>query len=109
MKAVPKELRASTPLYFFATAGLRLLPGNQAEELLEEVRSLMKKYPFNTKIVEIMKGEDEGSLQWLSINFLHGAVSLSQKNSVPAVPVAVVDLGGGSVQMAYRMEKDVVD
>ena len=81
-KAVPKELRANTPLYFFATAGLRLLPGHQAEDLLQEVRSLLRQYPFNTKVVEIMKGEDEGALQWLSINFLHGAISLSQKLQV---------------------------
>ncbi|KAJ8976174.1 hypothetical protein NQ317_002063 [Molorchus minor] len=42
-KEIPKEYWSSTPLILKATAGLRLLPAEQAEKLLDSVKELFKK------------------------------------------------------------------
>eukprot|EP00747_Dinoflagellata_sp_TGD_P186237 gnl/TRDRNA2_/TRDRNA2_43165_c0_seq1.p1 gnl/TRDRNA2_/TRDRNA2_43165_c0~~gnl/TRDRNA2_/TRDRNA2_43165_c0_seq1.p1 ORF type:complete len:518 (-),score=91.86 gnl/TRDRNA2_/TRDRNA2_43165_c0_seq1:157-1710(-) len=95
--AVPAEQRSVTPIALRATAGLRMLPGDQAEVLLQEARTLIHGYNFADAGVQVMDGADEGTFQWLAINFLFDA--LDPKNE----PVAVIDLGGGSVQMAYTV------
>lgn len=52
------------PLVLKATAGLRLLPKEQSDALLEEVRKLFKGYPFLVfdDSVGIMEGTDEGRI-----------------------------------------------
>lgn len=39
-------LQANTPISLKATAGLRLLPGDKAEKILEAVEALLKQQPF---------------------------------------------------------------
>lgn len=55
-----------------ATAGLRLLPGDESKKLLEAVSDLFKKSPFktNNNSVTIMDGVDEGIYSWFTVNFL---------------------------------------
>lgn len=71
-KEIPKEYWGKTPLIMKATAGLRLLPPEQAENLLNTVRELFKKSPFLTdeNSIEIMDGTDEGIFSWFTVNFL---------------------------------------
>lgn len=88
-----------------ATAGLRLLPGAQAEEILEAVRDLLRSsYPFRFSEgqVSIMDGIDEGAYAWLTLNYLLGKL-----NDPPEHMVATIDQGGGSVQMAYAMSESM--
>lgn len=40
------HLQASTPVSVKATAGLRLLPGSKADDILNEVTAHLKKLPF---------------------------------------------------------------
>ena len=51
--------QASTPLSLKATAGLRLLPGDKADKILEAVTSHLKKLPFSISegAVSVMGGE----------------------------------------------------
>jgi hypothetical protein len=51
-------LQAQTPLSLKATAGLRLLPGDKADKILEAVRALFKQQPFKLgdNAVSIMDG-----------------------------------------------------
>lgn len=73
-KEIPEEYWSKTPLILKATAGLRLLPQEKAENLLNSVRDLFKKAPFltNEDSVEIMDGTDEGIFSWFTVNFLLG-------------------------------------
>jgi len=101
MKTVPEAQRAETTVEVRATAGLRMLPGHEADELLEAVKRLLAEYPFacGADSVTIMEGAEEGAFQWLTMNYLLGNLGGGLDNTV-----ATVDLGGGSVQLAYAAE-----
>lgn len=73
-REIPEKYWSSTPLILRATAGLRLLPQEKAENLLNSVRDLFKKTPFltNDDSVAIMDGTDEGIFSWFTVNFLLG-------------------------------------
>ena len=101
LETVPAAQRASTTVEVRATAGLRMLPGSEADDLLEAVRRLLDEYPFafDKDSVSIMDGESEGAFQWLTMNYLLGNLAGGIEDTV-----ATVDLGGGSVQLAYAAE-----
>lgn len=71
---VPEDFRSSTPLVLKATAGLRMLPQNEADNLLKAVRDVLAKSGFLVKedAVEIMDGVDEGLYSWFTVNILMG-------------------------------------
>jgi len=102
MDTVPAHLHAGTSLIVGATAGLRLLPGGQADAILDAVRAMLKaEFPFAVDPaagVTILDGADEGAFAWLTLNYLLGHLGKD-----PASTVAAIDLGGGSVQHAYAL------
>lgn len=71
-KEIPKEYWAKTPLILKATAGLRMLPQEQADNILNALKELFIKTPFLTdeNSIEIMDGTDEGIFSWFTVNFL---------------------------------------
>ena len=99
-EAVPAELRAGTNLELRATAGLRLLPGAQADDILEAVRGRFAASPFHSSRddVSILDGSDEGAYMWLTMNYLLGNLEKGYAGTVGSI-----DLGGGSVQQAYAL------
>lgn len=103
LRVVPTDQHATTPLRLGATAGLRLLPGNEAENLLQEVRTLLgnSAFLFQPDWVNIIDGTQEGSYQWVTTNYLRGKLGRKFDETV-----AIVDLGGGSVQMAYAISDE---
>eukprot|EP00899_Mesostigma_viride_P008765 jgi/Mesvir1/17890/Mv12961-RA.2 len=98
---VPHTHHKSTPIALKATAGLRLLRPEQAEGLLEAVRTLFAEYPFHLKpdAVSILDGTDEGAFGWVSVNYLLGRLSSGEL----AKTVGLMDLGGGSVQIVHAI------
>uniref|UniRef100_A0A8C8SKZ7 nucleoside diphosphate phosphatase n=1 Tax=Pelusios castaneus TaxID=367368 RepID=A0A8C8SKZ7_9SAUR len=95
---VPMELWKFTPLVLKATAGLRLLPGEKAQRLLDKVKDIFQASPFLVRddCVSIMNGTDEGISAWITINFLTGTLNAPRKRSV-----GMLDLGGGSTQVTF--------
>ncbi|KAG5899973.1 hypothetical protein JTB14_034543 [Gonioctena quinquepunctata] len=98
---IPKEYWSKTPLILKATAGLRMLPSDQAEKLLESVEDVFRKSPFtiHENSIEIMDGANEGIFSWFTVNFL-----LERLNGDPSSTVAALDLGGGSTQVTFAAQ-----
>ncbi|XP_037349575.1 ectonucleoside triphosphate diphosphohydrolase 6 isoform X3 [Talpa occidentalis] len=95
---IPFDFWKDTPLVLKATAGLRLLPGEKAQKLLQKVKEVFKASPFlvGDDCVSIMNGTDEGVSAWITINFLTGSLKTPGRNSV-----GMLDLGGGSTQITF--------
>ncbi|XP_013365653.1 PREDICTED: ectonucleoside triphosphate diphosphohydrolase 6-like isoform X2 [Chinchilla lanigera] len=95
---IPFDLWKATPLVLKATAGLRLLPGEKAQKLLQKVKEVFKASPFlvGDDCVSIMNGTDEGVSAWITVNFLTGSLRGPGRSSV-----GMLDLGGGSTQITF--------
>ncbi|CAL9751855.1 unnamed protein product [Musa acuminata subsp. burmannicoides] len=101
---IPAELRRTTPVRVGATAGLRALGAVTAEQILQAVRDLLRQkssLKFQSDWVTVLDGTQEGAFQWVTINYLLGKLGKSYWDTV-----GVVDLGGGSVQMAYAISEN---
>eukprot|EP00158_Paraphelidium_tribonemae_P002850 Partr_v1_DN25725_c0_g1_i1_m74895 putative Ectonucleoside triphosphate diphosphohydrolase len=93
LEAVPRHLHSSTPIMLAATAGLRLLPGHQAEDIMRAVyEHLSRAYPFKLldgqNSVYIMDGTDEAIYAWMTVNYLLSRFGQSHKN----ITAGVLDL-----------------
>ena len=74
-KHIPEKYHKETQLYILATAGMRLLPKNQQDPILSNLReSVTAEYPFifPEENLEIISGRQEGVYQWLAINYVLG-------------------------------------
>jgi Golgi nucleoside diphosphatase len=76
---VPAASRPVTPIHLLATAGLRLLPKQQSEEVLDTVRGVLGKSGFLFKLewARILPGELEGLYAWAAFNFASGTLQVS--------------------------------
>ncbi|NXY88880.1 ENTP6 diphosphohydrolase, partial [Alcedo cyanopectus] len=98
-KEVPMELWKFTPLVLKATAGLRLLPGEKAQKLLDKVKEIFQASPFFVRdnCVSIMNGTDEVPTMAFSVlSHVAGSLDDPQRRSV-----GMLDLGGGSTQITF--------
>ncbi|KAE9596900.1 hypothetical protein Lal_00007630 [Lupinus albus] len=98
---VPQDLQQKTPVKLGATAGLRLLKGDASERILEEVKDMLgnrSALNLQPNAVAIIGGTQEGSYLWVTANYLTGKLGLKFTKTV-----GIIDLGGGSVQMAYAV------
>lgn len=55
---IPEARWHTTPLALYATAGLRLLPGNVSDSILAQTRAVLRASPFSvcTQCVRILDG-----------------------------------------------------
>ncbi|XP_043503174.1 ectonucleoside triphosphate diphosphohydrolase 5 isoform X1 [Polistes fuscatus] len=100
---IPQSEWVNTPLSMKATAGLRLLPGHKANNILEECSKLFESSGFKVSknAISIMDGASEGIFSWFTVNFLLDKLnSHSSENTV-----AALDLGGGSTQVTFAPNK----
>ena len=88
------------PLYFYATAGMRLQPPPKQQLYYQ---ALQQWFASQTqwKLMEsrTITGREEGVLGWLAINYKLGAFGVAGK------PLAgVIDIGGASVQITFPVQ-----
>ncbi|CAI5453288.1 unnamed protein product [Caenorhabditis angaria] len=108
-KEVPHYMWEKTPITLRATAGLRLLPGHLADDILEQVESAIFNSGFFaafSEAVSVMSGSDEGVFSWFTLNILLETLFTNEPSSAPNKPlahrsVAAFDLGGGSTQLTF--------
>ncbi|XP_020481788.1 ectonucleoside triphosphate diphosphohydrolase 6 isoform X1 [Labrus bergylta] len=101
--SVPSSVWNVTPVVLKATAGLRLLPGEKAKHLLDQVQAVFLKSPFLSRddCVSIMDGTDEGISAWITVNFLTGDL-----HGADSPTVGMLDLGGGSTQITFSPQDE---
>ena len=108
-KTIPVDKQASTPIFLFATAGMRLVPEDQADAILNEVRKLFnnkEKCPFmfhDDNDARIITGKTEGIYAWVTVNFLVGAYRSK------GLTYGSLDLGGASHQNAWKFNSSHPD
>lgn len=88
-----------TPIYIYATAGLRSLSPHAQAALLHVTKETFKSRGFVHVQTKVISGQQEAKYDWLGIN---GAQLMSN----PSAPtVGVIDMGGGSVELAFKLQQ----
>jgi len=96
---VPAARVASTPIYLRATAGMRLLPVPEQEQIIAAVRRALAASGFRfdkDDWAKVISGEDEGIYGWVTTSYLTGALFGASGGDVGAL-----DMGGASLQITF--------
>ncbi|GEQ67823.1 hypothetical protein JCM33374_g1489 [Metschnikowia sp. JCM 33374] len=106
---VPKSQHHRTPIFIHATAGMRLLPPNEQEPILENVCQYLRTnsdffMPDCKSHVNIIDGNIEGLYGWLSINYLVGSFDRpdEHQHGKNHTTYGLLDMGGASTQVVFQ-------
>ncbi len=85
------------PVYFYATAGMRLLPAERQEQYYLKIKHWFESHPqWPLQDARTISGMEEGVYGWLGINYqLH---TLQDERSAL---VGLLEVGGASTQIAF--------
>ena len=103
-KKIDKDDREDTKIYFYATGGMRLLPEDQQEKILSDLKDELEKetkFIVKKKNLKVISGNDEGRFLWLSLNQL--LTNFEGSDSVGAL-----DYGGASAQIAFETKNPIL-
>uniref|UniRef100_A0A7S0ZIS6 Uncharacterized protein n=1 Tax=Timspurckia oligopyrenoides TaxID=708627 RepID=A0A7S0ZIS6_9RHOD len=93
-----------TPIFLRATAGLRLLSDRHSEKILTAAFKCLRKTGYLTKRkwVSILDGTLEAVFNWITVNYVFHSISSRDPIEVRMQKsVGALDLGGGSLQLAF--------
>lgn len=98
---VPAAQRAATPIYLQATAGLRVIPSEKAEAILENVRDELQTwgFRFERSWAKIISGREEGINGFIASNYLLGV--LNKPDVDEKQTYGVLEMGGASLQLTF--------
>ncbi|KAJ3105091.1 Golgi apyrase [Phlyctochytrium planicorne] len=113
--AVPKAKIPSTPLYLFATAGMRLISESAQGSILINACESTQQYGFSlvrgcNSHFRVISGRLEGIFGWLTVNYLKGG--FGKQESAPPTDMATfgfLDMGGASTQIAFEPDKKAME
>lgn len=90
------------PVYFYATAGMRLLSKPQQQLIYGIIHQWFSdQSEWALLDAKTITGREEGVFGWLSVNYQLGAFENAKKPLV-----GVMDMGGASVQITFPVDKD---
>lgn len=93
------------PVYFYATAGMRLVPPNKQKSYYQELSQwFSQQSKWQLIDAKTITGNDEGFYDWLSVNYHLGAFKTPQTKAV-----GVMDMGGASVQIVFPTQPNATD
>lgn len=101
IRNVPVGLHSQTPIYFMATAGLRVLRGHVTLSIIQQLSAFLEEpannpFYFRPGHVQVLSGEEEAVFAWVAVNYLRGFFHKKQNSSV-----GVLEMGGGSTQIVF--------
>lgn len=115
---IPPSKHKETPLFILATAGMRLLPEQTQNAILDDLRKdIPKNYSFilSANHIQVISGKDEGIYSWIAINYLMGKfdhsfsngpialIDLGNKFTTRTRTIGMLEMGGASLQVAYEI------
>ncbi|XP_014637858.1 PREDICTED: ectonucleoside triphosphate diphosphohydrolase 8 isoform X2 [Ceratotherium simum simum] len=104
---IPEAQHQETPMFLGATAGMRLLSqknSSQARDIFVAVTRVLSQSPVDFRGAELLAGQDEGALGWITINYVLGMLySFSGEWIRPpeGTLVGALDMGGASTQLTF--------
>lgn len=105
---IPKDKQRDTPIFVQATAGMRMLPPDRRQKVLDNVVSSLRKHTkfrVGPQDVQVIDGETEGLYGWLALNYLEKRLDTGKQSTF-----GFMDMGGASTQIAFvpssRSEQD---
>lgn len=94
----------AVPISILGTAGMRFLPANEQKQLYDSLKQAIQsryKNAFVPNELHTITGKMEGIYGWLAINYL--AKNFQDHHQ----PFGVIDIGGGSVEIAFATDKSI--
>jgi hypothetical protein len=89
------------PVYFYATAGMRLLPQVKQKSYYQKAQNWFNQQTTWQLIeAKTISGNDEAIYDWLAVNYHLGKLKFPDVD-----PVGVMDIGGASVQIAFPIHQ----
>lgn len=85
-----------TPVYVFATAGMRLVPEEKRASVFADIREAIEGVGLKARELRVISGEEEAAFAWLTVNRLRGTLDAGAETT------GVMDLGGASTQIAFE-------
>jgi len=105
---IPNSEHANTPIFLLATAGMRLLPDDQRNSLLESICSYARQstsfqLPDCDLHIQVIPGETEGLYGWIAGNYLLGGFDNPKEHDHGKGhhTYGFLDMGGASAQIAF--------
>lgn len=97
---------SQTPLYLYATAGMRFIPQAQQTAIYNNIQATLKEYKFKNTVTLTISGQQEGMFSWLTANYLlkelANTVEPEEMASNSPLSKGVMDLGGASTQITWQ-------
>ena len=108
LKYIPADHLSSTPVFLLATAGMRLLPAHQQEQILKNICTYFQK---ETDFLvsdchsqfRVIPGTTEGLYGWIAANYLLGGFDSPEQHAHGKGhhTYGFLDMGGASAQIAF--------
>jgi Golgi nucleoside diphosphatase len=113
-----EEIMGEFPIFFRATAGMRILEKNDRNRVLSSVRRLFSDntfcpFHFENEFARVLSGEEEAIFGWTGINFAMGNLVEQSEGAGtvinPKLTYGALDMGGASTQIAfYEPDEDIM-
>jgi len=107
-EVIPDNVVKETPVFLLATAGMRLLPDDQRNQLLRQICSYTRSHtmfqlPDCEVHIQVIPGEVEGLYGWVAANYLIGGFDSPREHAhgKDHHTYGFLDMGGASAQIAF--------
>ncbi len=98
----PMQNDQEIPVYFYATAGMRLLPLSEQQAYYEQIKHwFSRQTTWKLQAAKTISGREEGVYSWLAVNYGLGALTPNSTRQ----SVGVMDMGGASVQVVFPLDQ----